>query len=96
MDRPPHSSLLQWYKALIRLRRSLRDLSAGRAGVRFDEDAGWLVLHRGRVRVACNFSARPQTVEVGEAREILLQSDAAIRLAGAQAHLPADSVAVIV
>lgn len=96
VDRPPHSSLLQWYKALIRLRRSLRDLSAGRAGVRFDEDAGWLVLHRGRVRVACNFSARPQTVEVGEAREILLQSDAAIRLAGAQAHLPADSVAVIV
>lgn len=96
VDRPPHSSMLQWYKALIRLRRGLRDLCGAPARASFDEDAGWLVLHRGGVRVACNFSARPQSVEVGGAKEVLLQSDSAIRLTGSRLQLPPDSVAVVV
>jgi maltooligosyltrehalose trehalohydrolase len=58
-EREPHSELLAWYRDLIRLRRSLPELSDGDLAsveVFFDEDQHALVLQRGSVTVACNFS----------------------------------------
>ena len=57
LKEPSHASLLQWHKDLIHLRRNRSELSDGNLNaveVRFDEEAQWLVLERGRLRIACN------------------------------------------
>ncbi len=93
----PHRSLLQWHKDLISLRRNQSKLSDGNlnaVNVRFDEDAQWLVLERGNLRVACNLGKAPVDVEVGDGSQILLASDDSIALSGAKLKLGPDSVAV--
>ena len=93
----PHRSLLQWHKDLISLRRNQSKLSDGdlnAVNVRFDEDAQWLVLERGNLRVACNLGKAPVDVEVGDGSQILLASDDSIALSGANLKLGPDSVAV--
>jgi maltooligosyltrehalose trehalohydrolase len=94
----PHRSLLQWHKALISLRHNQSNLSDGNlnaVNVRFDEDAQWLVLGRGTLRVACNLGQAPVDVEVGDGSRILLASDDSISLSGPNIKLGPDSVAVM-
>jgi maltooligosyltrehalose trehalohydrolase len=94
----PHRSLLQWHKDLISLRRNQSKLTDGNlnaVNVRFDEQAQWLVLERGNLRVACNLGHAPVDVEVGDGSRILLASDDSIALSGANIKLGPDSVAVL-
>ncbi|MGB8539389.1 MAG: malto-oligosyltrehalose trehalohydrolase [Acidobacteriaceae bacterium] len=94
----PHHSLLQWHKDLIRLRHSQSELTDGNlnaVSVRFDEEAKWLVLERGNLRVACNLGHAPMEVKVGDGSRILLASDDSIVLTGANVTLGPDSVAVM-
>jgi maltooligosyltrehalose trehalohydrolase len=53
-----HRELLEWHRALLRLRRepSLADDRLETTRVDFDQTQGWLTLHRGDITVACNFS----------------------------------------
>ena len=58
-EREPHSDLLAWHRDLIRLRKALPDLTDGdleSVEAFFDEGQRSLVLQRGGVTVACNFS----------------------------------------
>ena len=58
-EREPHSDMLDWYRQLIALRRALPELTDGDLAaveVVFDEQQRALVLQRGGVTVACNFS----------------------------------------
>ncbi|MGW4891747.1 malto-oligosyltrehalose trehalohydrolase [Kitasatospora sp. NPDC004240] len=63
--RGPHAELLDWYRRLLRLRRSCPELSdpeLAAVGVDHDERARWIVVHRGPYRVAANLgteAARP-------------------------------------
>jgi maltooligosyltrehalose trehalohydrolase len=94
----PHRSLLQWHKDLINLRRSQSKLNDGNlnaVNVRFDEEAQWLVLERGNLRVACNLGKEPVNVEVGNGAQVLLASDDSISLTGANIKLGPESVAVL-
>jgi maltooligosyltrehalose trehalohydrolase len=94
----PHRSLLQWHKDLISLRRNQSKLNDGNlnaVNVRFDEEAQWLVLERGNLRIACNLGQTLVNVEVGEGARILLASDDSIALSGAYVKLGPDSVAVL-
>ncbi|HTZ61015.1 MAG TPA: malto-oligosyltrehalose trehalohydrolase [Acidobacteriaceae bacterium] len=94
----PHASLLQWHKDLIQLRRSRRELTDGDLNavhVRFDEEAQWLVLQRGRLRIACNLGQQPVEIEIGDPAQLLLASDPSIALSGANVRLGPDSVAVV-
>ncbi len=98
MTEQPHRSLLQWHKDLINLRRNRSELTDGNlnaVNVRFDEEAQWLVLERGNLRVACNLGQRPVDVEVGDGAQILLASDDSITLSGSNLKLGPDSVAVM-
>ena len=95
---PPHASLLQWHKDLISLRRSRSELSDGNLNavrVRFDEEAQWLVLERGKLRIACNLGNAPVDVELGNGAQLLLASDDSAHLNGARIELGPDSVAVV-
>jgi maltooligosyltrehalose trehalohydrolase len=71
----PHARLLEWYRALIRLRREredLRDPWLQHVVVRHDVEARTVVVHRGRHRVAVNLS--------GEATSLDLDSDAPLQV----------------
>jgi len=95
----PHASMLQWHKDLIKLRRERSELSDGNLNavdVRFDEEAQWLVLERGGLRVACSLGQAPVEVDLGSSGgKILLASDGSISLSGAHLKLGPDSVAVV-
>ena len=99
--REPHAGVLAWYRALIALRRSrpeLTDARLDRMRVEFgtfDDGAGWLVVHRGGLRVAVNLGPDPHTVPLdAPAAEILLASDTAAPAADGLALGP-QSVAVV-
>ncbi|WP_370940429.1 malto-oligosyltrehalose trehalohydrolase [Amycolatopsis sp. cg13] len=70
--KPGHREILGLYRTLIRLRRShpeLTDPRLNRVVVETAPDDSWLILHRGGLRLACNFAAKP--VEVAVAGEVL-------------------------
>lgn len=98
----PHAELLDVYRSLVALRRSRAELSDPRLdlfAVDFDEDERWIVLHRGRLRVACNFSGAECEIPLSApAGEVLLAPHGA-RLAGAGSTgavlVPAESFAVV-
>jgi maltooligosyltrehalose trehalohydrolase len=61
----PHRNVLALYRRLIQLRRAepdLQDVRLSEVTVDYDEAARWLVLHRGRLRIAANFDEGPQVV----------------------------------
>jgi maltooligosyltrehalose trehalohydrolase len=98
LTEPWHASLLQWHKDLIALRRNWSELSDGNLNaveVRFDQRAKWLVLQRGRIRIACNLGQASAEVEVGNGAQLLLASDDSIGLSGPNVKLGPDSVAVV-
>jgi maltooligosyltrehalose trehalohydrolase len=72
----PHREVLEWYQALIALRRDRHELADTRLAettTAFDEDAGWLVVERGSRQagggslvVAANFSDQAATIPLGD------------------------------
>ncbi len=100
LARPLHADLLEWYRALIHLRRQTPALTDGQreaVGVRFDEAARWLVIERGPVTVACNLAGRSQRVLLAAPRagEILLASRPGAVPGRDAIELPAGTVAIL-
>ncbi len=98
LEKPVHAEVMQWYKDLIRLRRTSSDLADGNlnaVNVRFDEQMNWLVMERGRFRVACNFASHRVTVETDGGAELLLASDPSFVLSDSEIELGPDSVAIL-
>ncbi|MDQ0755535.1 malto-oligosyltrehalose trehalohydrolase [Arthrobacter sp. B3I4] len=92
-----HARLLELYRKLIALRRSTPELAgAGFAetAVDFSEDEGWLLLRRGSVEVALNFSTEPRPVSV-EGGSLLLATEDAVALEDGRLKLPGHSAAVV-
>lgn len=77
-ERPGHARLLDWYRQLIALRRSVPDLASGdRSATRLEFDpaadpdgpySGWLVVSRGDARVVVNLAAATVDVPVAAPR----------------------------
>jgi maltooligosyltrehalose trehalohydrolase len=89
-EKPPHRELLQWYRALIALRRSCPELTDARlteVSVRHGDT--WIVIYRGSVRIAANFGAEPVRLPDGE---LLLASADGVRPGG---ELPGESLAIL-
>jgi malto-oligosyltrehalose trehalohydrolase len=66
-DREPYRSLLGWYRELLALRRARPELTDPRLGqVRadFDEEARWLLITRGSLRIAANLGPEPVRLPV--------------------------------
>jgi maltooligosyltrehalose trehalohydrolase len=94
----PHRSVLDWYRALIRLRRTTSSLSDGNyqeARVSIDEEAGWLIVRRGAVLIVCNFAGEPRQVPVDFCGRLLLASHTGVRLSQNVCGLPAESAAIL-
>ncbi|ROQ38357.1 maltooligosyl trehalose hydrolase [Frondihabitans sp. PhB188] len=93
-----HAVVLEAYRALLALRRAepeLTDPSLGGAtlSVDFDEEARWLVITRGSLRVAVNFAQELRELPI-RSEQVLFASSAAVE-PGRSLALPPHSVAVV-
>ncbi|MGI8328717.1 malto-oligosyltrehalose trehalohydrolase [Actinomadura scrupuli] len=100
-EEPRHRELLEWYQALIALRRARPELTDPRlteVEVEADEDTGRLLMTRGSLLVAANLGAEALRLLV-RADRLLLASAPAVRLTtgehGAELELPPSSVGVL-
>ncbi|MGC4945900.1 malto-oligosyltrehalose trehalohydrolase [Streptomyces sp. DT224] len=69
--REPHARLHAWYRELIALRRTLPDLrDPDLASVKaaYDDEARWLAVRRGDLRIAVNLAAKPAAIPLGNGR----------------------------
>jgi maltooligosyltrehalose trehalohydrolase len=61
----PHNKLFYWYQTLTKIRHTFPELTDGRLDrveVRFDEQAKWFILRRGRILLVCNLAPSAQSV----------------------------------
>lgn len=76
---PNHAELLALYRSLTALRRAVPELAdprLDRVQVDFDEQQRWLVVHRGRLRIAVNLGDDAQTVPLDSpAMDVLLATE---------------------
>lgn len=103
--REPHTRLHAWYRELIALRRALPDLSdPDLATVRtaYDDEARWLALRRGDLRIAVNLDEKPATIPLGGGRHRsgpgkVLAAWLPVEAPGADGalHLPPESCVVL-
>jgi maltooligosyltrehalose trehalohydrolase len=95
----PHADVLAWHRQLIALRRGrpeLADPRLGRVEVDYDEQARWLVVHRGTLRVVCNLADSERTVPIrGDVAAVLLGTDDNARLLGSSVALAPASVVIV-
>ena len=93
-----HAEMMDWYRSLIRLRRSsisLNDGEPAHVSVEFDEEKRWLMMKRGQVRVMCNLGDEPATFEgAGEGRLVLASRDGVV-MGGESVVVPADGLAIV-
>jgi maltooligosyltrehalose trehalohydrolase len=95
-----HSSILGWYKELIKLRKSLPELQDGnlrQVETGFKDKKKWLVIKRGSVKIFCNFGGKNRKIPLDKDRkyEVLLSSDKQLRFTGKGIKLSAESVAIL-
>ena len=96
--REPHAAMLDWHRALLRLRREMPGLlESGREAVRvrYDEAQRWLIVERGPMTLAASLADRVQTLAIEGGARMRLASEDGVRLADGRISLPPDSVAIL-
>lgn len=94
----PHRALLDWYRAVIRLRNATPALRNGRydqCDVQADERASTFVVRRDDIVVVCNLGQTACRVPLSIDGVVLLASSPDIELRNRTVTLPADSVAIV-
>lgn len=97
-SQPAHAAMLDWYRKLIELRKTTKDLAPGpldATKVRFDEKEKWMVIERGSIRIVFSIADKPVSLDLGSKAELLLQSAEEIEASGSSVKLPPDSVAIL-
>ena len=93
-----HAEILDWYRKLIQLRRTIPCLNDGEPGnttVTFSEDQKWLCIKRGSIVVACNLAPAKRSLPFAEDVELILASQQEVRMEHRGILLQPDSVAVL-
>ena len=101
LGQAPHAELFEWHRELIGLRRDWPELAPGpmdATEVRYDEDARWIVIRRGRVTTAVNLGEEPVAVPLADAAsaDLLLWSGEGGRIEGDCLVVPAHAVVITV
>ena len=98
-DLDPHLGILAWYQELIALRRArpeLTDPRLDRVHADFDEDARWLLVRRGRLRIAANLGREAVRLPLGQPGVAMLAaSSPGITITQDTVTLPPAAFAVI-
>jgi maltooligosyltrehalose trehalohydrolase len=105
--REPYATTLAWYRRLIALRKARPEITDPRLDqvrVDYDEDARWLLVHRGNLRIAANLASPAHgtaaaRIPLGAGHvlsgRVLAASCQGISVTGEGAFLPPESFAVI-
>ena len=97
--RGPHRDILAWYTELIALRRArpeLTDPRLDRVRADHDEQERWIVVHRGRLRIAASLGPAPQKLPLGgRGPALLAASTPGVTLDGDLVAMPPAAFAVI-
>jgi malto-oligosyltrehalose trehalohydrolase len=98
-DREPYLGTLAWYRELIALRRArpeLTDPRLDRVHADFDEDERWLLVSRGRLRIAANLGEASVRLALGQRGiGVLVASDSGVSINQDTVAMPPASFAVI-
>ena len=92
-----HARLLDAYRGLLALRREYADLtdpSLDHVRIDYDEDARWIVMYRGSLRVVCNLSENEVTVPVGGSL-LLAWEEPISDETGSSTRIPGHSFAIL-
>jgi maltooligosyltrehalose trehalohydrolase len=98
LEQPPHRDVLDWYRSLIALRRSTPALNSGNLDavqVDFSEPDQWLILYRGEIVVACNFSKTSRSLVLRFQARTLLTSGPETTVTESKLELAPESVAIL-
>jgi maltooligosyltrehalose trehalohydrolase len=90
--------MMDWYRRLIRLRRSSISLNDGEpdhVSVEFDEEKRWLMMERGQVRVMWNLGGEAVTFENAAGGRLVLASRDGIAVVGEGVVVPGDGLAIV-
>jgi maltooligosyltrehalose trehalohydrolase len=97
LDEPEHARMLTVYRQLLELRRAHPDLADPRLDqvrVDFDEDARWVIVHRGAFDVLANLADHAQRLPSGSG-DIIFSTEGDLRADGQQVTMPAQSACII-
>ncbi len=102
-DQEPYRSVLDWYRSLLALRRARPELTDPRLDHRrvdCDEDARWLLVTRGPLRIAANLGTSTASIPLtsastGRAPALLAASDPDITVKPEAITLPPASFVVV-
>jgi len=97
LDEPGHAEILALYRELLRLRRDHPDLADSRLDrvkVDFDEDAQWIVVHRGAFDVLANLADHAQPLPAAPG-EVIFGTEPGLSTEGLRITLPAGSAAIV-
>ncbi len=97
-SRGDHAALLEVYRRLAVLRRTVPDLTDPRwsaLSVEYRDDASerWMIIRRGSTTIVVNFAATPITVPLSGS--LLLTTDAAVQVTADALSLPGHSAAIL-
>ena len=93
-----HKEMLEWYRALIRLRRrsaALNDGDLGHVTMRANEEGRWLAMDRGGVQVLVNLGLRDASFDVAAGVRLELVSREGVGVDAGRIVLPANTLAVL-
>jgi malto-oligosyltrehalose trehalohydrolase len=97
--REPFLGILAWYRELITLRRvrpELTDPRLDRVQAGFDEDARWIMVRRGRLRIAANLGEQAVQLSLGQpGTGLLAASGPEVAITQDTVTMPPASFAVI-
>jgi maltooligosyltrehalose trehalohydrolase len=98
-ERDPHLGILAWYQELIALRRArpeLTDPRLERVRADFDEKARWLMVQRGRLRIAANLGDDTVRLPLGQSGTgVLAASSPGVTIMQDMVTMPSAAFAVI-
>jgi malto-oligosyltrehalose trehalohydrolase len=99
LDHEPYLGLLAWYRELIALRRArpeLTDPRLDRVTADFDEDARWIMVRRGALRIAANLGPEPARLALGQpGTGVLAGSSPGVTIQQDTVEIPSAAFAVI-
>jgi maltooligosyltrehalose trehalohydrolase len=93
-----HAEMLEWYRALIHLRRSLPSLNNGEpreTRALYDKQQMWISVERGDIVVNCNLSEKARPFPVPEGAQVTLSSKSVPPVKNGAVMLPPDSVVIL-
>ncbi|HEU5340670.1 malto-oligosyltrehalose trehalohydrolase [Edaphobacter sp.] len=93
-----HHEMLEWYRALIHLRRASHALNDGdlrHISVQFDEDRRWLLIDRGPVKTLLNLGTAPAEFDVEDGFHLMLASREDVTVKQRKIVLPPDTLAIV-